>query len=72
MLNPAQKEWLRQLGVVAGGGKGGAGAIATAGDADAATARLPRPMAADCKIVRGKVPGPAHHVLCEPTTMSST
>jgi hypothetical protein len=28
-------------------------------------AALPQPMAPDCEIVRGKVPGPANHALCE-------
>src|SRR5262249_21568556 len=27
-------------------------------------AKLPQPMSADCEIERGKVPGPANHVLC--------
>src|SRR4051812_1614485 len=26
--------------------------------------KLPQPMLPDCKIVKGKVPGPANHVLC--------
>lgn len=67
MLNPAQKEWLQQLGAVVGVGDGNASSNAgpAPSEVDEATATLPRPMAADCKVVRGKVPGPAHHVLCE-------
>ena len=53
MLTSAQSAWLRTLGVMAGGS-----AVADTG------AELPRPMTDDCKILRGRVPGPAHHVLC--------
>ena len=34
------------------------------GPAVGALLQLPQPMLPDCKIVRGKVPGPANHVLC--------
>jgi hypothetical protein len=56
------------------GGLGGAGAAAIGakvgpigngiGAAMAAMA-LPRPMAADCKVVHGQCPGPDNHVLCQ-------
>jgi hypothetical protein len=32
--------------------------------ADTNTDTLPRPMEPDCKVIRGKVPGPANHVMC--------
>jgi hypothetical protein len=62
-----KKQWLGGLGVQPAtlAAIGGAGAAILTAAVDAVTAgALPQPMPSDCKLVHGKVQGPANHVLC--------